>query len=240
MRQNSLKTLLVWTYQGKMTCESMVRHLKATQAKGFTVANSNHLKPLEQGERAWTMWRKTHPDILPDLSGAGLRRRMLRGFDLSGSNFSRADLRDTNLRRANLTAAKLDGAKLNRALLSGTKLENATFKKTVLYETVFADVDLSNVRDLAECIHKGPSVLDHRTLARSRGLPLNFLRGCGLPDNVIADALSLRPAIMQYWSCFISYSSRDQAFADCLYTDLQAHGVRCWFAPKDMSIGASI
>src|SRR5690242_10480914 len=26
VRQNSLKTLPVWAYQGKMTCESMVRH----------------------------------------------------------------------------------------------------------------------------------------------------------------------------------------------------------------------
>lgn len=204
------------------------------------MANSEYLQSLSQGERVWTMWREAHPKVRPDLSGADLRKRMLRGFDLSGSNFSGADLRDTNLRRADLRGAKLDGAKLYRALLSGTKLEGASFKKTVLYETVFANVDLSNVKNLSQCIHKGPSVLDHRTLARSHGLPLNFLQGCGLPDDVIAEALSPRQALKQYWSCFISYSSRDQAFADRLYADLQAHGVRCWFAPKDMPIGAKI
>ena len=38
----------------------------------------------------------------------------------------------------------------------------------------------------------------------------------------------------QYFSCFISYSTHDQEFADRLYADLQAKGVRCWFAPHDI------
>jgi hypothetical protein len=39
-------------------------------------------------------------------------------------------------------------------------------------------------------------------------------------------------------SCFISYSTKDQKFADQLYADLQNKGVRCWFAPHDLPIGA--
>ncbi len=42
---------------------------------------------------------------------------------------------------------------------------------------------------------------------------------------------------IEYYTCFISYSSRDQEFADRLYTDLQSKGVCCWFAPEDMKIG---
>jgi hypothetical protein len=48
---------------------------------------------------------------------------------------------------------------------------------------------------------------------------------------------SLTGAAFQFYSCFISYSSDDQTFAERLYADLQANGVRCWFAPKDMKIG---
>ena len=40
-----------------------------------------------------------------------------------------------------------------------------------------------------------------------------------------------------FYSCFISYASTDQAFAERLYADLQNKGVRCWFAPEDMKIG---
>jgi TIR domain len=38
-------------------------------------------------------------------------------------------------------------------------------------------------------------------------------------------------------SCFISYSSKDQEFADRLHANLQDKGVRCWFAPEDLKIG---
>ena len=42
---------------------------------------------------------------------------------------------------------------------------------------------------------------------------------------------------MEFYSCFISYSTNDQDFADRLYADLQVKGVRCWFAPEDLKIG---
>jgi hypothetical protein len=42
---------------------------------------------------------------------------------------------------------------------------------------------------------------------------------------------------IEFYSCFISYSSRDQAFAQRLHADLQAKKLRCWFAPEDLKIG---
>jgi hypothetical protein len=69
-------------------------------------------------------------------------------------------------------------------------------------------------------------------------LPLAFLRGVGLPDTLIDNLSSLLTQPIQRYSCFISYSSRDQAFADRLHADLQNKDVRCWFAPHDLPIGA--
>ncbi len=40
--------------------------------------------------------------------------------------------------------------------------------------------------------------------------------------------------------CFISYSSKNQAFAERLYNELQGKGVRCWYAPEDLKIGERI
>src|SRR4029434_4702001 len=68
-------------------------------------------------------------------------------------------------------------------------------------------------------------------------LPLAFLRGCGLPDVLINYLPSLLNEPFQFYSCFISYASKDHAFAERLYADLQNKGVRCWFAPEDMKIG---
>src|SRR5215207_600034 len=41
---------------------------------------------------------------------------------------------------------------------------------------------------------------------------------------------------IEFYSCFISYSSKDQDFAERLHVDLQNNGVRCWFAPEDLKI----
>jgi hypothetical protein len=83
-------------------------------------------------------------------------------------------------------------------------------------------------------------MIDFQTLQASGALPVSFLRGVGLPDTMIDYLPSLLNEAIQCYSCFISYSSKDQAFAERLHSDLQNKGVRCWFAPHDMPIGAKI
>jgi len=61
-----------------------------------------------------------------------------------------------------------------------------------------------------------------------------------VPDVVIELANSLAQNEVGYYSCFISYSSQDEAFVQRLHADLQEYGVRCWFAPEDMKIGDKI
>jgi len=90
---------------------------------------------------------------------------------------------------------------------------------------------------LESAVHAGRSVIDIRTLAKSSNLPLSFLRGCGLPDVLIEYLPSLLSQPIQFYSCFISYSTKDQPFAERLHADLQNKGVRCWFAPEDLKIG---
>jgi TIR domain len=51
---------------------------------------------------------------------------------------------------------------------------------------------------------------------------------------------SLLKRAIQFYSCFISHSTHDQAFAERLYADLQNKNVRCWFAPHDIQGGKKI
>jgi TIR domain len=43
-----------------------------------------------------------------------------------------------------------------------------------------------------------------------------------------------------YYSCFISFSTKDEEFAQRLYEDLQDNGVECWFSPHSMRGGEKI
>jgi hypothetical protein len=90
---------------------------------------------------------------------------------------------------------------------------------------------------LETCRHLGPSIVDHRTLQKPGPLPLKFIRGVGLPERLINSLPSLLGKD-EYHSCFISYSTKDQECAERLHADLQNKGVRCWFAPHDLPIGA--
>jgi uncharacterized protein YjbI with pentapeptide repeats len=177
-----------------------------------------------------------------NLRGANLRGADLSGAHLIGANLSGANLISTNLDKVDLSGADVSGANLRSASLwstnlSGADLTGADISKAVLDETVFGGTNLSAVRGLQTCRHGGPSVLDHRTIACSWPLPLAFLRGCGLPDALIDCLPSLLNQPFQFYSCFISYASKDHAFAERLHADLQNKGVRCWFAPEDMKIG---
>lgn len=87
-------------------------------------------------------------------------------------------------------------------------------------------------------IHQGPTHIGIDTIYRSRKkLPLTFLRGCGVLDEEIKYFRERLATSIKYFSCFISYSFKDQEFAERLYSDLQESGVRCWFAPEDLKIG---
>jgi uncharacterized protein YjbI with pentapeptide repeats len=175
-----------------------------------------------------------------DLYMARLGEADLRGADLSGARLGGTDLRGARLGGADLRRADLSEADLGRADLSEADLGRADLSRAHLRKTVFADTNLSQVKGLDSCIHSGPSTFEHRTLQRSGSLPLAFLRGVGLPDNLIDYLPSLLNQPIQFFSCFISYSSKDHEFADRLHADLQSKGVRCWFAPHDMQIGAEI
>jgi uncharacterized protein YjbI with pentapeptide repeats len=228
------------------------------------VADEEHIRRLQQGAEAWNTWRR---DILwrgdlshADLRGANLNEADLHGTYLRGANLGDAHLGGANLRGANLRGAFLSRANLSDANMSGANMSDANLSEASLIyadlwranlkganlttaklgETALAGVTLIGVIGLETCIHRGPSMIDHRTLQKSGPLPIQFLRGVGLPDRLIDYLPSLLDQAIQHYSCFISYSTMDQDFAERLHADLQDKGVRCWCAPHDLPIVGKI
>ena len=177
------------------------------------------------------------------LTGADLRQAKLVMANLRGANLKKVDLFGSFLNGTNLQGADLQGANLSWAILIEANLSkadvgDADFTRAVTSRSHFADVDLSAAKGLETVEHRGPSTIGIDTIYKSRGkIPEAFLRGCGVPDEFIAYIGSMMGRAIEFYSCFISYSTKDQEFADRLHTDLQAKGVRCWFAPHDIQGG---
>ncbi len=176
-----------------------------------------------------------------DLSGASLIDGNLTRANLSGADLRRADLIGTNFSETNLAGASLTRAYLEGALLIRADLTGADFSQAMAKGANFADVDLSAAKGLDSMKHYGPSTIGIDAIYKSRGkIPENFLRGCGVPDEFIAYIGSMFGRPIEFFSCFISYSTKDQDFVARLHADLQARGVRCWFAPHDIAGGAKL
>lgn len=81
-------------------------------------------------------------------------------------------------------------------------------------------------------------------------LSYGVIREPGIEPSVAPAVAQLRRRIVgtfrsrekrpEYYSCFISYSSRDQDFVAKLYNDLRDSGVRSWLDEKDLRIGDSL
>jgi len=195
------------------------------------MANPEHLAILKKGVKAWNLWQDEHPEISPDLSFADLA-----GMNLGWANFVGANFDGAKLSRATLTAADFSQASLREADLDGADLTAAR-----VAFTIFAHDDLSAVRGLDAVDHIGPSSIDINTIYDSKGkIPHLFLRGAGVPENFIQHMASLVGTGIEFYSLFISYSHKDEEFAKRLHADLQATGVRCWYAPEDMPGGKKL
>ncbi len=229
------------------------------------MANANHIRILREGPEAWNRWMATNYSVVADLSYVDLSKANLpltdfqevdlRGAnlagadlsfskfvwtDLSGANLCRADLRSASFGEANLKYADLKYADLSFTVFNGADLRRANLEGAVCQQTYFTGVDLSTTRGLDSCDHLTSSNLDLLTLVESRGLPEEFLQGCGISRFLIDHLTELKDDLRQFYSCFISYSHQDINFARQLHADLVRKGVRCWFAPENMRSGRKV
>ena len=195
--------------------------------------------------------------------GASLRRSVLQGADLRGANLRSADLsdadlsgtwgdptehgarrRDPTVRLAWPSGADLRQACLHDTLFARTNLRGCNFSGARLNRTVFSDVNLSLAHGLEDAIHEGPSQITVSTLARSRGvLSRAFFSKCGVPEGVLRSVLAPKPSEApghQYYSCFISHSSKDADFAQKLAERLTNAGVVVWYDDLNVQGGRSL
>src|ERR1044072_609998 len=178
-----------------------------------------------------------------NLTGARLDYANFLLANLSEANLNGAVLLGTQFRDVNLTKATLIGAILSRAIFAQTALNGANFEAAFVVGTAFANCDLTDAKGLDVIVHVGPSTIGIDTIYKSKGrIPEKFLRGCGVPEGFITEVRSLVDAVdgIQFYSCFISYSSKDEDFAKRLHGKMRDAHLRVWFAPEDIQGGKKL
>ena len=193
-----------------------------------------------------------------NLNGARIGHVNFKGANLSNAHFTDATLDVTDFTDANLSGVNLGGARikysdLTRVNLCSANLQNVNFIGSIAHQTRlesvrcgstnFVNVDLSSAYGLETIEHHNPSGIDISTLYKSQGkMPEIFLRGCGLPDEIISYYPSLISSAkaIDFYSCFISYSHANKSFAQRLHDQLQAKGIRCWLDSHEILPGDNI
>jgi hypothetical protein len=163
-----------------------------------------------------------------DLTNAILVGTDLKETACSNSRFIRANLRYTNLFHTNFTGADLQSCDLTYATLG---------------DTILANLDLSSIEGLETVRHLTPSTIGINTIYMSKGVISElFLRGAGVPEPFIANMKALVAAMspIEFYSCFISYSHADKAFARKLHNTLRSKGIRCWLDEHQLLPGDDI
>jgi len=173
-------------------------------------------------------------------------RANLRNIDAKNAIFDHCDFREADLYNSNFFNCTFYCCKFYDSNLSNAFLVRTVFRHCNIIETQFDGAEFGETElictsmyrntGLSGAKHVMPSIIDLATLAKP--LPLKFLRGIGLSEETIEGRKVLRNVKGKFNSCFISFSTKDQELADRLHRDLQNKGVRCWFAPHDLLIGA--
>jgi hypothetical protein len=198
--------------------------------------------------------------INANLFNADLRRSILTGAVLIGANLANANLTEANLSDADLRSADLEdtvllSANLSRADVTGANLSGSKFGGTIL-----GDLDISTAEGVQGIRHYGPSVIDRQAVVKSARAPISLFRGCGLEEweieaaklhqtgltahqviDILYRVTELRTdPLLQFYSCFFSYSHEDRIFVFELNKRLQERGVRCWLDSMQILPGHDI
>lgn len=213
--------------------------------------NKEHLEIIKRGVKIWNQWREKNRDVVPYLIAADLSKINLSGVNLRGAQLIWADFTAANLGKADLSMANLYGAELRRANLTEAnlqmvnlceaKIEGADFSGATFGGTMLGNINFNQVKGLASVRHIGPSIIGLDTIYKSEGsIPESFLLDSGLPETFVTYVRSFITKPIEFYSCFISYSHKDEEFAQRLHSRLRDAQIRVWFAPEDVKGGEKL
>jgi len=176
-----------------------------------------------------------------DLNKANFAKALVREVELQSANLRGVDFTKAVVTRSDLRSADLTGARFFDTELDSLMLTGAKFSYIRCTNSRFCNLDLQHVIGLETVHHSMPSSIGVETITLSQGkIPKSFLQGVGVPKVILDYILSAGTAPLDFYSCFVSYSTKDEFFAKRLYFELLAKDVRCWLFDEDAKWGEKV
>src|ERR1044072_7742003 len=181
-----------------------------------------------------------------DLSQANLQKSNLLGTRVFGTNMMEAQLNgatlvSTHFRKVSMQGSIFCETKLIKTVFDNCNLKNANLTVANIGRTTFIDCDLSKTIGLETLTHTHPSDISINTFYRSKGnIPEIFLKKAGVPEDFLIVRKSLINQTIEFFSCFISFTEKDDVFSEQLYNDMLFKNVRCWRWKEDAKWGDTL
>jgi len=157
-------------------------------------------------------------------------------LEAPGAIFDGVHLDLSTIFRSDFTGASFQKVIFFITHFTSSDLSEADLNEAMFFTTIFADTRLTDIKGV-DSLYAFGLYFDIQTFFKSGGLPESLLRAAEIPDEFITFAASLAGTAIEYYSCFLSYSSQDDEFARRLHADLQSRKIKTWFAPEDLKIG---
>jgi hypothetical protein len=151
-------------------------------------------------------------------------------------SFEEAVITEATFHFTDLTSANFREASIALTVFHWSSLNDTDFTNSSLTANTFGDISLNGAVGFASTTSSNNAIAIG-TFFKAGGLPPSFMRNSGVPEEFIQYASSLVGKAIEYYSCFLSHSSKDDEFTRRLYNDLQGKNIRTWFAAEDLKIG---
>ncbi len=120
------------------------------------MSNSDHVNILMQGVHVWNRWRKSNPDVTPDLSrlrlpvdvteSSPLWDDSRRWIDLTGVDLTDANMETVHMKDVWLTDAVLDGANCRHVRMENVQFQGASLTRVSFTGAFLLSVNLRDCR----------------------------------------------------------------------------------------------
>ncbi|MEM1308193.1 MAG: pentapeptide repeat-containing protein [Cyanobacteria bacterium P01_H01_bin.153] len=209
---------------GVFALGTFVQFTEGDAVQVWGVSNRKHLAKLKEGIEVWNQWRKSTPEVEPNLTSANLcdahlshgnfRDTCLRAAALSYAYLDYADLSRADLSYARLNPTYLDQADLSHADLSHARLNGADFIGANLSNAELVNADLDGANFIG-------ANLSGANLTETQVLNTKFqkatLTGACIADWQISNSTCFEDVRCEY--IYRTYDSQAGAFTDRLPVD---------------------